>query len=163
MRKVPCLKGAARIKKLYQWIISVLCMGIFLFFGEGLGTICEGASIEPVQENVESMTAVKAKAHTFGDGEKVAEIILQYPAELSPENVNVSSYKVSKGQVVSAYTNDEPIIAAKPKTGQYVILQLAYEREMPKAMPAKSDAQSKASEQREAPMYSNRTRPDLSM
>ncbi len=72
----------------------------------------------PFVMNVTSIVKV------IGDGQKVAAIAIEYKNPIQASSLNISDYQVPDREIESVYLNDHAAIAATPKAGNFVIIQL---------------------------------------
>ena len=119
--------------------------------------------------SIQSMQKVTAVARVYGNGEHIAEAILEYPTVLLPSAVKPSDFMVKGQDIIAVTVNNKPEITDKGKAGRYVILQFAnhnnvFDCDLSKkpghqAKPA-DDNNGKGTD---APRQSNRRLPDLTL
>ena len=61
----------------------------------------------------------------YGDGEKVAAAIIEYPKALSSEAVHVEDFSALGKKISAVYVNDEAKLTGQAGKGRYVILEFA--------------------------------------
>lgn len=120
-----------------------------------------------------SIRDVTALSTVYGDGESVSAVALHYPKTIDASRLKASDFTVAGKTIDKVYTNDAPETALTGKKGRYVIVSLAHP-----ATPlptAASQAQRRAEHHDkgkegsnalnggDAPMYSDRKAPDLSV
>ena len=82
------------------------------------------SSKESFSEGILGITAI---AESFGDGEKVSAVAIEYPTEIDAASLATDSFSVNGRKIVSVRTSPEPVKTAESRPGRFVILALAYE------------------------------------
>ena len=116
------------------------------------------------------MTALST---VYGDGESVSAVALHYPKTIDASRLKASDFTVASKTIDKVYTNDAPETALAGKKGSYVIVSLVHPATpLPTAASqnkSKDDQGDKGKEGSnalnggDAPMYSDRKAPDLSV
>ena len=116
------------------------------------------------------MTALST---VYGDGESVSAVALHYPKTIDASRLKASDFTVAGKTIDKVYTNDAPETALAGKKGSYVIVSLVHPATpLPTAASQnkpKDDQGDKGKEGSnalnggDAPMYSDRKAPDLSV
>ena len=78
----------------------------------------------PAEQGIRNVTAI---AESFGDGEKVSTVIVEYSVELDASSVTPECFSVVGRKVVSANTNSRAEKTEESRSGRFVVLGLAYE------------------------------------
>lgn len=109
----------------------------------------------------------------YGDGESVSAVALHYPKTIDASRLKASDFTVAGKTIDKVYTNDAPETALAGKKGSYVIVSLVHpatplptaaSRNKPKDDQGdKGKEGSNALNGGDAPMYSDRKAPDLSV
>lgn len=87
-------------------------------------TSCSITSRTPAERGIRNVTAI---AESFGDGEKVSTVIVEYTVELDASSVTPECFSVEGRKVVSANTHFRAEKTKESRTGRFVVLGLAYE------------------------------------
>lgn len=66
-------------------------------------------------------------AESFGDGQKVSAVVIEYAKEIDATSLTVDSYAVKGRKVESVFTHDKVEKTAVSKAGRFVIVNLVYE------------------------------------
>lgn len=74
--------------------------------------------------HVQSATAI---SKVFGDGRKVATVVLEYDAPISNKSLSANSFRVEGKEVTRVYANAMPERAEKGVNGPYVIIEVKAE------------------------------------
>lgn len=116
------------------------------------------------------MTALST---VYGDGESVSAVALHYPKTIDASRLKASDFTVAGKTIDKVYTNDAPETALAGKKGSYVIVSLVHpaaplptaaSQNKPKDYQGdKGKEGSNALNGSDAPMYSDRKAPDLSV
>lgn len=121
----------------------------------------------PIAEaaQVQEAFQVTSLAKIYGDGEKATGAALAYPQVIDGQKLSHTNFSVAGKKITAVYTNDKPALTQNPVPGRYVILEFAYENnELAKLKNApKNSKPKKQDDRREAPMYSDRQAPDVSL
>lgn len=120
-----------------------------------------------------SVRDVTALCTPYSDGEGVSAVALHYPKDIDASRLQTSDFSVAGRTVDKVYTNDAPAEAAAGKKGPYVIVSLAHaatplpaagqQGSRPKDDGNKKDDKGGALSGGDAPMFSDRKAPDLSV
>lgn len=120
-----------------------------------------------------SIRDVTALSTVYGDGESVSAVALHYPKTIDASRLKASDFTVAGKTIDKVYTNDAPETALAGKKGSYVIVSLVHPATpLPTAASqnkSKDDQGDKGKEGSnalnggDAPMYSDRKAPDLSV
>ncbi|WP_296902565.1 alpha/beta hydrolase-fold protein [uncultured Megasphaera sp.] len=120
-----------------------------------------------------SVRDVTALCTPYSDGEGVSAVALHYPKDIDASRLQTSDFSVAGRTVDKVYTNDAPAEAAAGKKGPYVIVSLAHaatplpaagqQGSRPKDDGNKKDDKGGALSGGDAPMFSDRKAPDLSI
>ncbi len=143
--------------------------------GLTFGVLAFGAFTLPVEaENmqttavaaVQGIQSVTTLSQVFGDGEKPAAAAVEYPSALAAGLLSPDDFSVTGKKIIAVYTNDKPALTDKNIPGKYAILCFAQENTVSDqamhAIPPKDDGNHGASG-KDAPRYSDRQMPDLSL
>lgn len=96
-----------------------------------------------VPEHVKSVTAV---SKVFGDGRKVARVVMEYDTPISNKSLSAASFSVEGKEVLRVYANTAPEAAAAGKNGPYVIIELKAGTDM-NAQPIRAKKETEAERQ----------------
>lgn len=120
-----------------------------------------------------SIRDVTALSTVYGDGESVSAVALHYPKTIDASRLKASDFTVASKTIDKVYTNDALETALAGKKGSYVIVSLVHPATpLPTAASqnkSKDDQGDKGKEGSnalnggDAPMYSDRKAPDLSV
>jgi len=96
--------------------------------------ICAGlAVLVPALVSAQSTAAksgivsVQTIAESFGDGEKVSSVVIEYPKNIDQASLSVNGFSVEGRKIVSVMTSSKAERPSVSETGRYVILNLEYE------------------------------------
>lgn len=128
------------------------------------------AAATAAQSSIRDVTALST---VYGDGESVSAVALHYPKTIDSSRLKASDFTVAGKTIDKVYTNDAPETALAGKKGSYVIVSLVHPATpLPTAASQnkpKDDQGDKGKEGSnalnggDAPMYSDRKAPDLSV
>lgn len=128
------------------------------------------AAATAAQSSIRDVTALST---VYGDGESVSAVALHYPKTIDASRLKASDFTVAGKTIDKVYTNDAPETALAGKKGSYVIVSLVHpatplptaaSRNKPKDDQGdKGKEGSNALNGGDAPMYSDRKAPDLSV
>ena len=62
--------------------------------------------------------------HTYGDGQKISAVVLEYADEIDPESLSPEAFEVENRTVEAVYTNSEAAETNESVPGNFVILDL---------------------------------------
>ena len=85
---------------------------------------CANPNRTPAEHGIRNVTTI---AESFGDGEKVSVVIVEYPVELDASSVGPECFAVQGRKVVYARTNSIAENTDASRHGRFVVLGLAYE------------------------------------
>jgi len=71
-----------------------------------------------------SIKKVYTVNHTFGDGQKVTNVILEYGSEIDADSLSVSAFEVENRTITDVHTNSEAAVTEENVEGRYVVLDL---------------------------------------
>ena len=71
------------------------------------------------QQGLQRITAITS---VYGDGEKVAAAILEYPQDIEPNAVNLADFSATGKEIAKAYVNNQPQTSNTSRLGRYIIL-----------------------------------------
>ena len=128
------------------------------------------AAATAAQSSIRDVTALST---VYGDGESVSAVALHYPKTIDASRLKTSDFTVAGKTIDKVYTNDAPETALAGKKGSYVILSLVHPATpLPTAASQNKPKDDKGDKGKEgsnalnggdAPMYSDRKAPDLSV
>ncbi|MBQ7496278.1 MAG: SEL1-like repeat protein [Selenomonas sp.] len=104
--------------------------GASLWLGAGQAMVYAGAAVESVaaeQENVADNLPVTAVTKVYGDGEKVAAAVLEYPKAIAAGSVKPEDFAAMGKAIAAVHVSNRPDGAAVVESGRYVVLEFAYE------------------------------------
>ena len=144
--------------------LALACLGFF-----GLDRAAQAAAPDSGGQSRAARPAVQkvvSVARVYGDGEKVAEAVLQYRRPLDPDSVQTGDFTVEGHAVTDVAVNREPYFTGSSRPGRFVILKLATENtadeqgmaEKPQGEPGKEPAFHP-----DASHHSDLTEPDLAV
>lgn len=115
---------------------------------------------------VEKPIEVTGIAEVYGDGEKIAAAVLRYPEDVAADGVTAADFQADGKVIEAVYVSDSPEQPKESRTGQYIILQFAYQNtaydgdlaNRPGRKPQGDNSQGT-----DAPRHSDRKSPDLSL
>ena len=113
---------------------------------------------------------ITAISTVYGDGESVSAVVLRYPKTIDEKRFQAAAFQVEGKAIRAVKTNDRPEVPAVSKEGPYVILELD-DPAAPLPTAASQAAHQDTGKEKEAgalaggdaPMYSDRKAPDLSV
>jgi len=128
------------------------------------------------QEAAADSLSVTAVTKVYGDGEKVAAAIIEYPRIIEAGNVKAEDYSAEGKVITAVHVSSQPDGAGAEKSGRYVVLEFAYENTAyagdlskgpggPQQGGKQKDNNEKGGSMRgkDAPMRSDRKLPDLTL
>lgn len=62
--------------------------------------------------------------HSYGDGQKVSNVVVEYNTEIDPDSLSVDSYEVADRTIVDVHTNSECAETEENVAGNFVVLDL---------------------------------------
>ncbi|MCH4217087.1 MAG: esterase [Megasphaera sp.] len=134
----------------------------------GIGaTAAHKGTVTTVQAT--AVQQLRPQAAVYGDGEKVAAIILRFPSAIDPASLRDDSFAVEGRTIASIYTNNKASVPVKSVAGPYVAITLEYKNTASFAAMGKKKEESGSTDGRQrgkagdAPMISDRKVPDLSV
>ena len=139
---------------------------------EGLSqsAVTATTAVPAAQSSIRDVTALST---VYGDGKSVSAVALHYPKPIDASRLKTSDFTVAGKTIDKVYTNDVPETAQTGKTGDYVIVSLVHpatplptaaSQNKPKADQGDKDKEgANALNGGDAPMYSDRKAPDLSV
>lgn len=92
-----------------------------------LGIHANAGNNSDVPEHVKSVTAI---SKVFGDGRKVATVVVEYDAPIRTKSLSAASYQVEGKEILKVYANTAPERATAGKNGPYVIIELKAETDL---------------------------------
>lgn len=159
--------------------LAVLCCALSLTAPVWAAPAVEGLSqsavtattaVPAAQPSIRDVTALST---VYGDGESVSAVALHYPKPIDASRLKTSDFTVAGKTIDKVYANDVPETAQTGKTGDYVIVSLVHpatplptaaSQNKPKADQGdKGKEGANALNGGDAPMYSDRKAPDLSV
>ena len=164
-----------------QRAAMLAALGILGF--SGFGTVAEAAQAPvPAIQEVRTVTGMKTAgiqkvstiSQVYGDGEKPAAAVLEYPAPLTAGSLSVQDFSIPGKRITAVYTSDKPELTMKNVSGRYAILWLAQEntvsdQPMGQKQPSSAggaegkDEGNHGRDGKDAPRNSNRQMPELSL
>lgn len=180
--KVSIEKGRDLLMRNFGQRAGVLAALGILGFG-GFGTVAEAAQVPgPAIQEVRTVTGMKTAgiqrvstiSQVYGDGEKPAAVVLEYPAALPAGSLSVQDFSVPGKTITAVYTSDKPELTTKNVSGRYAVLWLAQEntvsdqplgQKQPKTADGADgkDDGNHGRDGKDAPRNSNRQMPELSL
>ena len=122
------------------------------------------------QADKQGLQRVTAITKVYGDGEKVAAAILEYPREINPDAVNVADFSATGKKIAKVYVNKQPQTSNTSRLGRYIILEFAHQNsasDQPLGQPGqgvkKTGQDNNGKNGNDAPRNSNRKLPDLTL
>lgn len=88
------------------------------------------AQAQEKPESPEHIKSVTAVSKVFGDGRKVASVIVEYDAPISNRSLSAESFAIGGKEVLRVYANTAPETAAQGVNGQYVIIEVKAETDL---------------------------------
>ena len=73
------------------------------------------------QADKQGLQKVTAITQVYGDGEKVAVAILEYPQDINPNAVNVTDFSATGKEMAKVYVNNQPQTANTSRLGRYIV------------------------------------------
>ena len=117
-----------------------------------------------LQHGIQNVTGI---ADVYGDGEKIAAAILEYPKRIRPGSVLPETFLAEGKTIRAVYTANKPELPGKSRAGRYVILDFAQENTVYDGdlsqKPGREMRQRMQAGSKDAPMRSDRKLPDLSL
>ena len=127
----------------------------------------------PANVSQSAIRDVTALSTVYGDGESVSAVDLHYPKTIDASRLKTTDFAVAGKTIDKVYTNDAPETALAGKKGSYVIVSLVHPATpLPTAASQNKPKDDKGDKGKEgsnalnggdAPMYSDRKAPDLSV
>lgn len=105
-------------------------LGTILALGTALAACtAAGVSVMAAQTGGAESAAPSAKkvctiSHSFGDGQKVTNVVVQYDTPIDPKSLSLDTYAVENRIVTGVHTNDRAEATDTDVTGSYVVLDL---------------------------------------
>jgi predicted peptidase len=62
--------------------------------------------------------------HSYGDGQKVSNVVLEFEEEIDPDSISTESFEVVDRTITDVHVNDECDVTEENKAGNYVVLDL---------------------------------------
>ena len=122
------------------------------------------------QADKQGLQRVTAITNVYGDGEKVAAAILEYPRDINPDAVNVADFSATGKEIAKVYVNNQPQTSNTSRLGRYIILEFAHQNsasDQPLGQPGqgvkKTGQDNNGKNGNDAPRRSNRKLPDLTL
>ena len=122
------------------------------------------------QADKQGLQRVTAITSVYGDGEKVAAAILEYPQDIEPDEVNVADFSATGKEIAKAYVNNQPQTSNTSRLERYIILEFAHQNSASDqhlgqpGQGAKQNGQDNNGKNgNDAPRRSNRKLPDLTL
>ena len=159
--------------------LAVLCCALSLtapvWAAPAVGGLSQSAvtattAVPAAQSSIRDVTALST---VYGDGKSVSAVALHYPKPIDASRLKTSDFTVAGKTIDKVYANDVPETAQTGKTGDYVIVSLVHpatplptaaSQNKPKADQGdKGKEGANALNGGDAPMYSDRKAPDLSV
>ncbi len=117
-----------------------------------------------LQQEASPIKSVTSIGKVYGDGEKIAAAAVEYPTTIASDTLTPTDFKVDGQKIIGVYTNDRPEYTTKNVPGKYVILCFEQTNTTSdKAMTMPPKEKQKDGGGHDAPRYSNRKDPDLSI
>lgn len=127
-------------------------------------TVVNNSLVASPASKFNTIKSVTSLAQVYGDGEKVAAAAVEYPSELDAASLSPDDFLVAGKKITTVYTNDKPVYTEKNVPGRYAILSFAYVNSTSdKAMQAQPNNGNNGPNGTDAPHYSSRKAPDLSI
>ena len=108
----------SKVKLVMRLSTAFLIVAVFIL------TSCIGKKDETSNGNIQGVTAI---AESFGDGEKVSAVAIEYRKEIDFTSLSVQKYAVEGRKIVSTHTSPVAKKTEVSQPGRFVILTLAYE------------------------------------
>ena len=148
--------------------------GASLWLSVGQAMVYAGEAVESVaaeQENVADNLSVTAVTKVYGDGEKVAAAVLEYPKAITAGSVKPEDFSAAGKAISAVHVSDQPDGVAVVESGRYVVLDFAYENtaydgdlsKKPGRPQQGSAMEGNKAKGNDAPMHSDRKLPDLAL
>ena len=122
------------------------------------------------QADKRGLQKVTALTHVYGDGEKVAAAILEYPKDINPNAVNIADFSATGKEITKVYVNNQPQTSNTSRLGRYIVLEFAHQNSVNDQPLGQLGQGVKKSGQgnngrngNDAPRRSNRKLPDLTL
>lgn len=126
--------------------------------------IVNNLTVDSYAHEANAIRSVTSIAQVYGDGEKVAAVAVEYPSELDGATLLPEDFVVSGKKVIAVFTNEKPVYTEKNIPGRYAILQLEnVNSASDKAMQMHPNNGNNGPTGKDAPRFSNRKAPDLSV
>lgn len=94
---------------------------VFTMVLAGLLGFAQAQNNSTSSDRIKSTTAI---SQVFGDGRKVATIVLEYDSPISNQSLQNDSYQVDGKEITRVYANAAPETAAEGTDGPYVIIEV---------------------------------------
>ena len=139
--------------------------------GSQAALLAAGENTAAVQKAIPAVRPqITAISTVYGDGESVSAVVLRYPKTIDEKRFQAAAFQVEGKAIRAVKTNDRPEVPAVSKEGPYVILELDHPA-APLPTAASQAAHRDTGKEKEAgalaggdaPMYSDRKAPDLSV
>ena len=170
--------GGRKMTRLTKMLVAGLA-GAGLWLNSGY-TLVYAGDVEHAavaqQEIAADSLSVTAVTKVYGDGEKVAAAIIEYPRIIEAGNVKAEDYSAEGKVITAVHVSSQPDGAGAEKSGRYVVLEFAYENTAyagdlskrpggPQQGGKQKDNNEKGGSMRgkDAPMRSDRKLPDLTL
>jgi len=120
-----------KMKRLKIMVCSMLGASVLAFpvivSAQTTETLAEIGQVSAKTYGLQKITAV---TKVYGDGEKIAAAILEYPDALLPGAVKAEDFLAENQSIAKVYVNNQPKIGAAGKIGRYVILEFTHKNSL---------------------------------
>lgn len=79
------------------------------------------------QADKQELQKVTAITQVYGDGEKVAAAILEYPQDINPDAVSIADFSATGKVIAKVYVNNQPQTSNTSRLGRYIVLEFAHQ------------------------------------
>ncbi len=158
--------GGIDMKKNWKRLV-LACVAVGALAGS-----CDAAALETQPETAaavqqEGIERVTSLADVYGNGAQVTGAALRYPKEINASQLQVSDFSVEGKTITGVFTNDRAELTDQNVPGKYIILTFAQVASVPAERTHKEgekrEERGKGPGGGDAPMYSDRQAPDLSI
>jgi predicted peptidase len=108
-------------KKASLILVGICIIPSFSVFASGR---TESAAVSPNSGQPGDIKTVFTISESFGDGQKVTNVICEYEKEIDPTSIDIGDFEVKDRKVVPVHTNSKAERTAENKAGRYVVLDL---------------------------------------
>ena len=133
------------------------------------GSAAVQTAVRAATEKAQGIQRVTSIARVYGDGEKPAAAVVEYSQVLAAGSLSAKDFTVEGREITAVYTNDKPELTTRNVPGRYAVVcfsevnTVSDQPLQPKQPETKAKDNGQQKEGNDAPRYSNRQMPELSV